>query len=170
MHSLRSTSCFLSMLRIPYQSSVFLQFCQARFVACNGSPSNLQLHMNCRQRTHGRQVMWRCKPVRFRLSETKLACLPSSCRHAGKRLHGCVAGCASCSRINMLGTVQLLEQLFCPPVTQLLGRLCSIVNTFVPTFFHHRQLHQVSIPSLQVHICVGDCSCKWFDPGICCLQ
>ena len=60
---LRCTSCFLKMLRTPYQSSVSLQFCQARFIACNGCPSSLQLLINCRQRTHGRQVMWRCKPL-----------------------------------------------------------------------------------------------------------
>ncbi len=114
--------------------------------------------MNCRQRTHGRQVTWRCKPLRFRLSKTKLTCLPSSCRPAGKRLHGCVAGCASCSRTNMLGTVQLPEQLFCPPVTELQGRLCSIASTSMPTFVHHpmRQLHEVKIPSLQLHICVAN--------------
>jgi len=146
----------LEILRIPHQSSVSLQFCQARFVACNACPSNLQLHMNCRQRTHGRQVMWRCKPLRFRLSETRLTCLRSSCRHAGKRLHGCAAGCASCSKINMLGTVQLPEQLFCPPLTQWQGRLCSIASTFIPTFVHCRPLHEVNIPSLVLHICVAN--------------
>ena len=148
MHSLRSTSCFLKILRIPHQSSVSLQFCQARFVACNACPSNLQLHMNCRQRTHGRQVMWRCKPLRFRLSETRLTCLRSNCRHAGKRLHGCAAGCASCSNINMLGIVQLPEQLLCHPAIRSSGRLCSSTDSFTQTFVHHMLLHEVNMPHL----------------------
>ncbi len=56
----------------------------------------------------------------------------------------------------MLGTVQLPEQLFCPPVTQLQGRLCNIASTSMPTFVHHRQLHEVKIPSLLLHICVAN--------------
>ena len=100
--------------------------------------------MNCRQRTHGRQVMQSCKPLRFRLSETRLTCLPSSCRHAGKRLHGCAAGCVNCSKINMLEIVQLPEQLLCHSVIRLTGRLCSIANSFMQTYVHHL-LYEVNI-------------------------
>ena len=112
--------------------------------------------MSSRQRTRGRQVMWSCKPIRSRLSETKLICWPSSCRHAGKRLHGCAAGCASCSKINMPGTVQLPEQLLCHPVTQLRDRLCSSTDRFISTYVHHLLLHEVNTPPLQLHICMSN--------------
>ena len=112
--------------------------------------------MNCRQRKPGRQAMWRCKPLRFRLSETKLTCLPSSCRHAGKRLHGCAAGCASCSKINMLGIVQLHEQLLCHPAIQLKGRLCGSADSSMQTYAHHLLLHEVNLPCLQLHICMAN--------------
>ena len=56
----------------------------------------------------------------------------------------------------MLGTVLLPEQLFWPPVTQLQGRLCSIANTFMPMFVHHRLVHKVNMPSLLLHICVAN--------------
>ena len=74
MHTSRSTSCSLKMLLIPCQLVLTLRFHQAWVVACNSCSSLLQLHMNCRQRTHGGRVLWRCKPFRLRLSETRLTC------------------------------------------------------------------------------------------------
>ena len=112
--------------------------------------------MTCRQRTRGRQVTWRCKSLRFRLSKTKLTCLPSSCRRAGKRLHGCAAGCASCSKSNMPGIVQLPEQLLCHPATRYTGRLCSCTDSFMPTYVHHLLLHEVNMPPLQLHLCMAN--------------
>ena len=116
----------------------------------------LQLHMNCRQRTHGRQVIWRCKPLRFRLSKTKLTCLPSSCRHAGKRLHGCAEGYGSCSKLNMLRIAQLPKQLLCHPAIRLTGRICSSVDSFMQTYVHHLLLHEVNMSPLQLHICMAN--------------
>ena len=109
--------------------------------------------MTCKQRPLGGQVTWRCKPRRFRLSETKLMCLPSSCRHAGRRLHGCAAGCASCSKIHMLGLAQLPEQLLCHPAIRSKGRLCSSASRFTPTYVRHLLLRKINLPPLQLHIC-----------------
>ncbi len=108
-----------------------------------------------RQRIHGGRLMWRCKPFKSKLSETKLTCLPSSCRPAGKRLHGCVAGCASCSKSNMPQTVQLPEHLLCHPVTRLEGRPCSIANSFMQTYVQHL-LYEVNISPPHLHIFVAN--------------
>ena len=108
--------------------------------------------MNCRQRTHGRQVMQSCKPLSFRLSETRLTCSPS-CRHAGKRLHGCAAGCVNCSKINMLEIVQVPEQLLCHPTIRLTGRLCSSANIFMQTYVQHLLS--------EVHILLHTCTYLW---------
>lgn len=93
--------------------------------------------------------------LRSRLSKLKLTCLPSSCRPAGKRLHGCAAGCASCNNSNMPGTVQLPEQLLCHPAKQLKGRLCSSANNFMQTYAHHLLLHEVNLHALQLHVFVA---------------
>ena len=73
-----------------------------------------------------RQLRQSCRPVRSRLSVTRLTSFTGSCWQAGRRLRGCVKGSVNYSKANMPETVQLPElPPPCQSAKQLRGNLCS---------------------------------------------
>ena len=64
------------------------------------------------------EVAWQTSDVEVQASQIqaeqdKADMLAKHLQGCREELHGCVAGCASCSKSNMLGTVQLPKQLLC---------------------------------------------------------